>query len=187
MTSARWLNDSESAAWRGMLTMHRRILQRTARHLQRDSGISGPDYEVLVSLSEADQGRLRAYELGDVTQWEKSRLFHHITRMTDRGLVTRESGAGRSTYIRLTPQGWAVIEAAAPMHVADVREAFVDALTTTQLQSLAEISAVVLEHLAALDEAEGCQDAAQACADEARDGAGAATGGDDCEEVIAAR
>ena len=186
MTAARWLDHRESAAWRGMLTMHRRIQQRTARQLQRDSGISGPDYEVLVSLSEADQGRLRAYELGDVTQWEKSRLFHHVTRMTERGLVTRESGGGRATYIRLTPQGWSVIKAAAPLHVADVREAFVDALSTAQLQALAEISAVVLEHLAALDEAEGCPDVAEACPDEACDGAEGAAG-DDCDEVIARR
>src|SRR5256885_330398 len=40
------------------------LTARLNRHLLRDAGVSGGDYGVLVSLSEAPQGRLRAFALG---------------------------------------------------------------------------------------------------------------------------
>src|SRR5437660_1340670 len=53
MSRPRWLTRREQQAWRGLLQMQREVGGRTARDLQRESGLSGPDYEVLVNLSEA--------------------------------------------------------------------------------------------------------------------------------------
>ncbi len=129
--------------------MERRLSGRVARDLQRETGLSGADYEVLVNLSEAPEGRLRAFQLGGATGWEKSRLSHHITRMEDRGLVRREACAtdSRGAFVVLTVAGREAIEAAAPRHVEHVRRWFVDALTPAQLDALADISDVILAKL----------------------------------------
>lgn len=139
--------------------MQRRLGARVARELQRETGLSVADYEVLVHLSEAPGGRLRAFELGGATQWEKSRLSHHITRMVDRDLVRRESCPtdSRGAFVGLTAAGRKAIEAAAPRHVEQVRRWFIDSLTPEQLDALAEISDAVLAKLG--DDPESCSPA----------------------------
>jgi DNA-binding MarR family transcriptional regulator len=139
VTNAIWLDDREQRAWRSFTGAMARLKAALGRELQRDSGLSGPDYDVLVKLSEAPDQRLRAYELGAATGWEKSRLSHHLTRMEQRGLVAREQCDGTRFFdVVLTAQGRATIEEAAPTHVAHVRDWFIDALTPEQLDALAE-------------------------------------------------
>lgn len=67
-----WLDDDEQKAWRSYLLMHRTLKAHLERHLQRDFGLSGSDFEILVNLSESESGRMRAFELSRATQWEKS-------------------------------------------------------------------------------------------------------------------
>jgi DNA-binding MarR family transcriptional regulator len=149
ITPSPWLSDREQRAWRALLTMQRRLAGRVARQLHSETGLSGADYEVLVNLSEAPDGRLRAFLLGRATGWEKSRLSHHITRMEERDLVRRESCPtdSRGAYVALTEAGREAIEAAAPRHVGHVRRWFVDSLTPDQLDALADISDAILAGL----------------------------------------
>lgn len=144
-----WLTDDELAAWRGLLTMTARLEARLNRELQAQSDLSLADYEVLVPLSEADEGRLRMYELAQAMTWEQSRLSHHLTRMQKRGLVERTNcdSDRRGAFVVLTTAGRSVIEAAAPAHVASVRALVFDALTPAQVKALATVSKVVLQRL----------------------------------------
>lgn len=146
VSEARWLEGVEHDAWRGWVEVGSRLDERLNRQLQRDSGLSSADYEVLVNLSEAEQGRLRSFQLGALIRWEKSRLSHHLTRMEKRGLIAREECPtdGRGAYVVLTPTGRSAIETAAPLHVEEVRRSFVDLLSEEQLQQLADITDVVL-------------------------------------------
>jgi DNA-binding MarR family transcriptional regulator len=150
MDDPRWLDEREQHAWRRFISMKSQLEGRMARQLQRDSALSESDYEVLVQLSEAPEGRQRVFELGRATQWEKSRLSHHLTRMAQRGLVARESCPtdSRGAFVVLTDAGRRAIEAAAPQHVEHVRRWFIDALTPEQLDALAEMCDAVLERLA---------------------------------------
>lgn len=160
MSEPRWLNEREARAWRGYTRMQVQLAARLHRSLLRSTGLSLPDYEVLVHLSEAPEGRLRSFQLSAALQWEKSRLSHHLTRMEGRGLVSRQECKtdGRGAFVVISPSGTAAIEAAAPTHVADVRDAVIDVLTPEQLDALYEISQAVLQRLAAADDA---ADAAQ--------------------------
>jgi DNA-binding MarR family transcriptional regulator len=144
-----WLHERELAAWRGLQRMQAQLTAKLNRELSSDSGLSLQDYTVLVVLSEQPSERLRSYELGRELGWEKSRLSHHIARMTERHLVARESCPGdqRGLYVILTPQGRETLEAAAPGHVAAVRRAFVDLLSPAQLDVLASIAATVVQEL----------------------------------------
>lgn len=149
MTRPRWLTRREQRTWRAYLQLERRLSTRVSRELQRETGLSGADYEVLVNLSEAPNGRLRPFELGRATEWEKSRLSHHLTRMEERGLVKREACPtdNRGAHIVLTAKGRKAIDAAAPLHVEHVRRLFIDALTAEQLDALADIAETVVAKL----------------------------------------
>jgi DNA-binding MarR family transcriptional regulator len=143
-----WLDEREQHAWRTFTDARARLVAALARELQRDSGLSAADYEILVRLSEAEGRRLRAFELGAVAGWEKSRLSHHLARMQQRGLVVKEQcGDSRYFDIVLTQHGLAVIEEAAPHHVAHVREWFVSAMTAQQLDALTDACQAIATRL----------------------------------------
>lgn len=131
--------------------MHTALMGRLARELQRQSGLSDADYEVLVHLSEAAGRRLRIFALAQATGWEKSRLSHHLTRMTRRGLVRREGCPtdSRGAFVALTDTGWSTIAAAAPLHAGHVRRLFIDPLTTEQRAALGVIADAVTDAIAA--------------------------------------
>jgi DNA-binding MarR family transcriptional regulator len=156
-----WLNEDEQRTWRSVLQMHTQLTAALARALLADSDMSISDYEVLAILSEAPDGVLRARELRCELQWEKSRLAHHIRRMEQRGYVRRDACTedSRAPLICLTGTGLAAIQAAAPAHVARVRELFFSALTPAQTRHMREAADAVLQELArhtsgpALDEA----------------------------------
>jgi DNA-binding MarR family transcriptional regulator len=151
-----WLTDAEQRAWRGLMGMTARLDAHLGRDLQERSGLSAADYAVLVPLSESPDGRLRVFEIAGRLGWEQSRLSHQLTRMTRRGLVRREGCESdrRGAFIVLTEAGRAVIEEAAPGHVAAVRRLVFDGLTPDQVAALDQIARQVL---ARLDEAEASQ------------------------------
>jgi DNA-binding MarR family transcriptional regulator len=145
MTDVLWLDGLEAEAWRSVVLLQTRLRAVLARGLLTETGLSESDYEVLVHLSEAPDRRLRQYELGRRTAWEKSRLSHHLRRMADRGLVESEGCEtdNRGTFVLLTEAGWDAICQAAPAHVRLVRETLIDALSPEQLACLGTIGAQV--------------------------------------------
>jgi DNA-binding MarR family transcriptional regulator len=153
----RWLDEREQRAWRALMVMQDGLSEFLERRLRTRCGLSQADYGVLAHLSEAPEGRLRPFELGRLLRWEKSRLSQHLGRMEKRGLVTREPCATdqRGAVVILTDRGRVLVEAAAPQHVGDVREFFVDHLSPDELETLATIGDTVRERLAALGQASG--------------------------------
>lgn len=155
MDEPRWLDEQENRAWRGYRRMRRLLDLELARELMQDAGLSEPDYDVLSDLSETPEQRLRLSELADRMLWSRSRLSHHISRMQQRGLVTREECAtdGRGSVVVLTPAGRRAIEAAAPGHVAAVRRHLIDRLTPAEVAALGTLSQRVIDHLTGRPEA----------------------------------
>lgn len=146
-----WLDEREERAWRALQLMQMRLEGELARQLAADSGLSYPDYVVLVALTDTPDGRLRLFELAEVLGWERSRLSHHIARMSGRGLVRKEpcESDRRGAFVVLTAQGRREIEAAAPGHAAAVRRLFVDRLTAAQLDAVGDAAETVLAALEA--------------------------------------
>jgi DNA-binding MarR family transcriptional regulator len=145
----RWLDDAEASAWLAFRRMGLLLNAEINRDLARESGLSEPDYDVLSNLSGSPGRRRRLGALAEHMLWSTSRLSHHLTRMQQRGLVTREDvdGDGRGCDIVLTDEGLRAIEAAAPDHVASVRRHFIDRLTPEQIRVLAEIGEATLRPL----------------------------------------
>ena len=130
-SDVRWLTAEEERVWRRWLTLNARLSATLHRELQDDAGLSMPDFEVLVHLTDSPEGRIRVTDLARLLQWERSRVSHHVTRMERRRLVQRVECAedGRGAFIVITPQGRAAIEQAAPGHVNTVRRLVFDALS----------------------------------------------------------
>jgi DNA-binding MarR family transcriptional regulator len=139
------LDDDEQKVWRSYLLMQRTLETHLERHLQRDFGLSKSDFEILVNLSESEAGRMRAFELSRSTQWEKSRLSHHLTRMEKRGLIRKEACDSRYPEIVITEEGLAAIKECAPAHAARVREFFVDVFGPDRFAGLGEVSDEVVD------------------------------------------
>ena len=145
----RGLTERELRAWRASFQVQELLRARIEQQLQASSGLSNADYTVLAVLSEAPEGRLRAYELTRMAGWEKSRLHHQLTRMCTRGLITRERCGSRGTYAVITAKGLAALREAAPGHAQEVRRLFINRLTSEQLDQLADIATTILGHLQA--------------------------------------
>lgn len=149
MDEVRWLNGEEERAWRGLQHMQMQLEGRLARQLAEDSGMSYPDFAVLVALTDRSDGRMRLFELGCELGWEKSRLSHHIARMVSRGLVAKEAchSDRRGAHVVITEHGRKEIVAAAPGHVAAVRRLFIDRLSPSQLAAVGDVAETVLAGL----------------------------------------
>jgi DNA-binding MarR family transcriptional regulator len=133
-----WLDEREAHVWQAYLVLQRKLQEVLERRLARDAGLSGADYGLLVPLSEAPGGTLRARDLGLMVGWERSRISHQVRRMEKRGLLVREDCAedARGSMVRLTEAGRAAIVAAAPKHVQAVRRYFFDVLSEDELAIL---------------------------------------------------
>jgi DNA-binding MarR family transcriptional regulator len=149
MTKVEWLTEREERAWRALQFMQMRLEGELARQLAANSGLSYPDYLVLVALTDRPDGRLRLYQLAQDLGWEKSRASHHVGRMVGRGLVTKEQCASdrRGYFVVVTDDGRRAIDAAAPGHVATVRRLVIDRLEPEQLDAVADVAEAVLAGL----------------------------------------
>ncbi|WP_369132099.1 MarR family winged helix-turn-helix transcriptional regulator [Modestobacter sp. I12A-02662] len=148
--STRWLDAEEQRAWRAYMYSWMLLEDRLDRELTRETGISHAYYEILVQLSEAADRQLRMSELAERCLSSRSRLSHAVSRLEERGWVRRQVCAedGRGQLAVLTDEGFAALEAAAPVHVEGVRSHLFDQLSPEQVAAMRDIGETVLRHLA---------------------------------------
>ncbi|MGH9105328.1 MAG: MarR family winged helix-turn-helix transcriptional regulator [Acidimicrobiales bacterium] len=125
-----WLDEEEQKTWRSFLEATRLLWTRLEAQLQQDAGMPCSYYQVLAQLSEVPDRALRMSDLAEATSSSRSRLSHAMVAV-------------------LTPQGLAALEAAAPGHVAAVRESLFDALSPNQVRELGRIFRKVIATLEA--------------------------------------
>jgi DNA-binding MarR family transcriptional regulator len=145
----RWLTDAEHDAWMSYVAVTSLLDAELDRQLQRDSGLPHAYYQILAMLSDVPGRTLRMSDLAQITQSSQSRLSHAVARLERNGWVRRVPCPDdrRSTLAQLTDEGFAVLAAAAPGHVATVRELMFDALTPEQVDQFTAILRAVLGRL----------------------------------------
>jgi len=144
-----WLSPREQRSWRAFIRLNQKLTARLGSELQSNAKLSGPDFAILVALTDEPAGRLRFQELAKAIEFEQSRLSHQIGRMIKRGLVAREECAedGRGAFVTVTAQGRETIEAAAPKHVAAVRRLVLDAVSPEEFATLGDLAERIIKHL----------------------------------------
>lgn len=145
----RWLSDDERAAWVRLVAVAELLPATLDAQLRRDAGLTHFEYFVLAVLSESPEATLRMATLARRTNATLPRLSHVVRRLEERGLVERFpcTEDRRATNARLTRVGWDVLTAAAPGHVAAVRDHVLDALTPAQVAQLRDIADALLSRL----------------------------------------
>jgi DNA-binding MarR family transcriptional regulator len=135
-----WLDRDQQRVWLAYIRVQLRLAYEMNRQLLADSGMSLPDYDVLTGLSVADGGRMPITVLAAQIGWERSRVSHHVRRMSARGLVTCGLSATdrRVTEVALTTRGRQAQRDAAPRHVDLVRRLFFGGLPEALVGPLGE-------------------------------------------------
>jgi DNA-binding MarR family transcriptional regulator len=146
----RWLDADEQRAWRAWLYSSQLLNERLNAELQHDTGIPHAYYEILVQLSETPGRMLRMSELADRCLSSRSRLSHAVSRLEERGWIRRQvcEEDARGQLAVLTDDGFAALEAAAPVHVESVRRHLFDQLSDEQVAAMRDIGETLLQHLA---------------------------------------
>jgi DNA-binding MarR family transcriptional regulator len=148
-----WLDDRQQRLWRAWVALSSQLPAALHRQLQADSGLSLQDFEVLVHLTDAADGRVRVSDLARCAGWERSRLSHHVKRMEGRGLVQRQDCCddGRGAFVTLTPVGREAIERAAPGHARAVRALVFASVTDDEVDAVTRFAERALRRLEAED------------------------------------
>ena len=146
----RWLGPEELAAWMSYVAATTLLDSALDRQLQREAGMPLAYYQILAMLADVPERTLRMSDLAAITQSSQSRLSHAVTRLERRGWIRRRpcSEDRRSTWATLTDTGYAALAAAAPGHVAAVREHLFDRLSCEQVRQLQAICRTVLAGMA---------------------------------------
>ena len=153
--TTRWLSEDEQATWRAFGTVSRLIDAELDAQLIRDAGMGHTHYAILVTLSEANGGRMRMGDLAETLHFSPSRLSHAVARLERDGWVRRERCRtdGRGQEALLTDAGRNALGDAAPGHVDEVRRLLFDRLTAAERDQLRHLCESLLTAMA--EEAHG--------------------------------
>jgi DNA-binding MarR family transcriptional regulator len=136
-----FLRDDEVAAWHGLLQTSGRVLRELDRRLQREHRISVGEFDVLITLFNAPDGRLRMAELARSVSLSPAGLTHLVARLERERLVARATDPEdrRGAYTVLTAKGLTRLNAARPAHNDVIRDLFLKRITADDRRRLAGI------------------------------------------------
>jgi DNA-binding MarR family transcriptional regulator len=138
--SARLLSPQELRVWHAFRLMSEDVLGRVGRDIAQATGLSGPDFGVLSRLAAIGNGEMRQQTLASVMGWDKSRLSHQLTRMSQRSLIERCPVGSNTILVVLTEAGREKLNAARPVHAESVRRNFLSRLTQQQIDTIVRVS-----------------------------------------------
>jgi DNA-binding MarR family transcriptional regulator len=109
--------------WRRFLRAHTLVVRELERELDADAGLPLAWYDVLLTLAQAPDRRLRMAQLADRVMLSRSGLTRLVDRLEREGLVYRErsSDDARGMYTVLQPAGLRRLRAAVPVHLSGIQ------------------------------------------------------------------
>ncbi|HYM50360.1 MAG TPA: MarR family transcriptional regulator [Candidatus Limnocylindrales bacterium] len=133
------LDGEQTRAWHAFIDAQASLLRRLEADLVAEAQLTLAEYDVLVQLNAAPDGRLRMTELSDRVRISRSGLTRLIDRLVDAGLVERQRCPSdrRGAFAALTDPGTQRIASARPIHHRGIREYFAAHLTAAQLAAIA--------------------------------------------------
>jgi DNA-binding MarR family transcriptional regulator len=131
-------SDWRVGVWRGFLRAHAMVMRELEREMVAETGLPLAWYDVLLQLAEAPDRRLRMAELADRVLLSRSGLTRLIDRLQAEGFVRREPSPddARGTYTVLTTAGFQRLRAAAPVHLAGIRDHWLAHFSDEELRVL---------------------------------------------------
>jgi len=148
-TATPWLTAEQQKVWRSFLGGTTVLMDRLDRDLRTTHGLSMPEYEILVRLSEAPGRSIRMAELANAVAHSRSRVTHTIARLEREGIVMRGqcSDDGRGVSAVLTDHGFSVLEEAAHTHVQGVHDYLIENADPADFEAMGRVMQSVVEQL----------------------------------------
>jgi DNA-binding MarR family transcriptional regulator len=130
--------EIRTQGWRTLAALHGLIETALERALQRDHELSVVEFTVLDALSRQDGWHMRMQQLARAAALSASATTRLVTRLENRGLLTRILCADdrRGIYTELTPAGRALLEKARPLHDEVLRTTLDEAGEVPELAGL---------------------------------------------------
>jgi DNA-binding MarR family transcriptional regulator len=124
-----------------LLRGHAATTRALSAELQAEFGLTINDYEALLRLSHAEDGRLRRIDLANELLLTASGVTRLLDGLERAGYVKKASCASdaRVTYAMLTDEGRECFEAASRAHVAAIRALFEERFDKEELETLARL------------------------------------------------
>ncbi|MFT2815489.1 MarR family winged helix-turn-helix transcriptional regulator [Leifsonia sp. A12D58] len=132
--------EIRTRGWRTLAALHGLIETELERALQNSVQLSVVEYTVLDALSRQDGWHMRMQQLAHASALSASATTRLVTRLEDRGLLTRILCADdrRGIYTELTVAGSELLEKARPIHDATLERALAEAREVPELAPLVE-------------------------------------------------
>lgn len=131
----------ERAAWGGFVVTQGRLFQKIEDDLRRRFGVTHAEFEVLLRLNYAADGRARLQDLAERSLLSRSGTSRAVDRLVRAGYLERHDAEedGRGAYAVLTARGREHFAAAAKAHVALVRREFLAHFDKAELEVMASL------------------------------------------------
>jgi DNA-binding MarR family transcriptional regulator len=135
--------DWRVAVWRSFLRAHAVVITDLERDLDADAGMPLAWYDVLLTLAQAPDRKLRMAQLADRVLLSRSGLTRLIDRLEREELVRREPSLddARGTYTVLTLAGLQRLRDAVPAHLASVQRHWLAHFSDDELTTLGQLLA----------------------------------------------
>src|SRR5262245_4980262 len=137
----RWLDPDERAAWHAFVIAGMHVFAALDRDLRAALDVTLLDHAILLLLRDAPAPGLTMGHLAGLFGVENSVITYRLQRMEQRGLARRERNQAdkRLVHAVITPAGEALCDAAGPVHVASVRNRFLDHVPRPTLPVIADV------------------------------------------------
>jgi DNA-binding MarR family transcriptional regulator len=144
------LSDLEREVWLVFLEAGQLLDRRMEHRLRGETGLTHPQFEILLHLSKAPHGRLRMMDLASRMVTTKSGLTYQITQLEKAGLVERTTcptDDRRGVNAEITQAGREAVTKAGPCVEAVAREHLLDVLTPDELTALRKSLTMVRDRM----------------------------------------
>ena len=138
-----------AAAWELYFTTTARLTERIEAALKCQSGLSMPEYSVLLMTDRAGEAGIRPSVLAHKVVFSRSRLTHTMKRLESRDLISRRpcQGDGRGGLVFLTDAGKRLFDEAAIVQRDVIRRLFLDDITPEEIDMLTGLFSRVSERI----------------------------------------
>ena len=125
-------------AWHRLLRLSRRVLREMDARLDAEHRIGVNEFDVLITLDNAADRRLRMTDLAEAVMFSSGGLTRLVGRLESRGLVERipDPDDARSFHAALTGEGSAMLSEARVTHDAVIEALLSARLTGGEMRSL---------------------------------------------------
>jgi DNA-binding MarR family transcriptional regulator len=132
--------EVRAQGWRTLAALHGRLEEALEKALQAEFDLSIVEYTVLDTLARQDGWHMRMQQLARAAALSHSATTRLVTRLENRGLLSRFlcDDDRRGIYSTLTGHGKELLERARPVHDATLKEALDAAAAVPELARLVD-------------------------------------------------